>query len=74
MVEPPRLELPLMPTVRPFSMRMSSTVNPSRISAPASSAASISDLSSIVRRGAKATGAVSVPGEPEIVKGPKSKL
>ena len=73
MVELPCLERPFMPTARPSSIKTSSTVKPSRTSAPASAAASTSNLSSIVRRGQNATGDFSVPGEPEIVKGPKSK-
>ena len=50
----------------------SSTVKPSRISAPASAAASTSNLSRKVRRGQYATGASVVPGAPESVTGPKS--
>ena len=53
-----------MPTTRPSSIRTSSTVKPSRISAPASAAASTSSLSSTVRRGQYATGASFVPGDP----------
>jgi hypothetical protein len=40
-----------MPVTRPSSMMTSATVNPSRISAPASNAAFTSSLSSTVRRG-----------------------
>ena len=58
-----------MPTTRPSSIRTSSTVKPSRISAPASAAASTSSLSRTVRRGQYATGASFVPGAPEIVNG-----
>ena len=54
------------------TMTISETVNPSRTSAPASAAASTSTLSSTVRRGQYATGSSAVPGEPEIVNGPKS--
>ena len=61
-----------MPTMRPSSIRTSSTVKPSRISAPASAAASTSNLSSTVRLAQYATGASLVPGDPESVKGPKS--
>jgi hypothetical protein len=52
---------------------ISSTVKPSRTSAPASAAPSTRILSSTVRRGQYATGESGVPGEPLIVNGPKSK-
>jgi AraC-like DNA-binding protein len=54
-------------------LKTSSTVKASRTSAPAFAAASSSNLSRIFRRGQNATAALSAPGEPEIVKGPKSK-
>ena len=44
-------EWPLMPTTRPSSVTNSSTLKPSRTSAPASAAASTSSLSRMVRRG-----------------------
>src|SRR5947199_192560 len=53
---PEACERPLMPTTRPSSIRTCSTVKPSRISAPASAAASTSSLSKTVRRGQYATG------------------
>jgi hypothetical protein len=52
---------------------MSSTVNSSRTSAPASAAASTRILSSTVRRGTYATEDFVRPGLPAIVNGPKSK-
>src|SRR3954454_1063474 len=62
-----------MPVTRPSSSTTtSSTVNSSRSSAPASDAASTSNLSSTVRRGQYATGESAVPGAPSIVNGPKS--
>ncbi len=70
-VSPP-FERPLRPTMRPSSTTSSSIVKPSRISAPASAAASTSSLSSTVRRAQYATGASVVPGEPASVNGPKS--
>src|SRR3712207_688141 len=66
------LPWPRIPTTAPASVTSSLTVKPSRISAPDSAAASISSLSSTVRRGAYATGNSGVPGDPERVKGPKS--
>jgi hypothetical protein len=71
--EPPASR-PLISAGSPSATRTSSTVNPSRTSAPAAAAASSRILSSTVRRGAYATGECSVPGAPASVTGPKSNV
>ena len=69
----PPLAWPRMPVTRPSSTRISSTVKPSRSSAPAATAASTSRASSTIRRGQYARSAPSAGrGVPEIVTGPKS--
>ena len=58
----PPLPWPRTPVTRPSSMTSSSTVNPSRTSAPASDAASTRSLSSTVRRGRTRRGNSAVAG------------
>jgi hypothetical protein len=68
---PPR-SWPRTPVTTPSSISSSSTVNPSRISAPAAAAAFTRILSSRVRRGAYACGESALPGAPARATGPKS--